>query len=459
MILQPLSGKAAQSIALATARINVWEGSVRSSKTIDSLLWWLRYVRRGPAGNLAMVGKTERTLKRNVVDPLIEMVGPGRCRYVGGAGEVFLLGRRVYLAGANDERAQEKIRGLTLAGAYVDEASIIPESFWSMLLTRLSIDGAQLGATTNPDNPNHWLLKDYLKRAATWLRGDGSVIILGDEPLTSGNAEAPQNTPHNIHGNILDLARFSFRLADNPTLSEAYKEALAAEFTGLWHRRFVLGEWVAAEGAIYDMFRVDGNDSHVVDALPTMTGWWMGVDYGTTNPFVALLIGEGVDGRLYVAREWRWDSRARRGQLTDAQYSQRLRTWWADGCDGLVDTDRDDPPAVERTFIDPSAASFITQVYSDDNWARAALADNTVLDGIRDVSTLLSSGRLRIHRSCAGLIDEMTGYVWDDKAQKQGEDKPVKVADHGPDALRYACRGLRFVWRPWIGATQQQEAA
>src|SRR6185312_15847332 len=96
-----------------------------------------------PAGNLLMTGKTERTLKRNILDPMTEMLGPARCRLVQGSGELWLLGRRVYLAGANDERAQERIRGLTLAGAYADEISTLPQSFWSMLMSRLSVDGAR----------------------------------------------------------------------------------------------------------------------------------------------------------------------------------------------------------------------------------------------------------------------------------------------------------------------------
>src|SRR5699024_6330502 len=127
-LLQPLQGKANQAIDLAEHRLNIWEGSVRSGKTVSSLIAWLLYVRQGPAGNLAMIGRTERTLKRNIIDPLVDWLGPERCRYVAGSGELWITGRRIYLAGANDERAAAKIQGLTLAGAYVDEVTVIPES-------------------------------------------------------------------------------------------------------------------------------------------------------------------------------------------------------------------------------------------------------------------------------------------------------------------------------------------
>lgn len=443
MTVQPLVGKQRQSVELATQRLNLWEGSVRSSKTVSSLIAWLRYVRTGPAGNLAMVGKTERTLKRNIIDPLTDMLGRSRCRHVQGEGELHLLGRRIYLAGANDERAQEKIRGLTLAGAYVDEVSVIPESFWSMLLTRLSVDGAKLFGTTNPDNPTHWLKRDVLDRASTWLTHDGKVLRPGGDDR-------------------LDLARFSFRLADNPHLSKAYIDALSAEFTGLWRKRFIEGLWVLAEGAIYDMFDVGGR--HVVTSLPEMVRWALAIDYGTTNPFVALLLGEGVDRHLYVAREWRWDSKAEQRQLTDGEYSTRLRAW-LDDLDPADNEPRPDRLAGARTpdhvFYDPSAASFGTQLHRD-GWAGVRAADNDVDDGIRDVANLLGRDLLRVHRSCGAghrakggsenlLIEETSGYVWDPKAAAKGVDQPLKVADHGPDAKRYGVRGTRRWWRHWLG--------
>lgn len=438
MNVEPLVGKARHSVQLADHRLNIFEGSVRSGKTITSLLAWLRFVRTGPAGNLLMIGKTERTLKRNIIDPLIEMLGTDRVRYVQGAGEVHIAGRRIYIAGANDEKAEGKIRGLTLAGAYVDEASTMPESMWSMLLTRLSVDGARLYATTNPDSPNHWLLKRYLARARTWLRRDGRL------------------EQHANDEGRLDLARFSFRLTDNPTLSADYIAALSAEFTGLWYKRFVEGLWVLAEGAIYDMFDPDPGAGQVVDELPDIIDWWVSIDYGTTNPFVATLIGQGVDDRLYVAREWRWDSSVERRQLTDLEYSQRLRTW----LDTLAEEGREAWAGCrtpDRILVDPSAASFIAQLHRD-GWSSVRGADNAVEDGLRDVSTLLAADRLKIHGSCDGGIDEMVGYVWDPAAQLRGEDKPLKQRDHFCDSLRYGVRGTRTVWRHWIGQRHLEAA-
>ena len=350
-----------------------------------------------------MVGKTERTLKRNIIDPLTEMLGPAPVPLVQGSGEVWLLGRRVYLAGANDERAQERIRGLTLAGAYVDEISTIPQSFWSMLLSRLSVEGARLFGTSNPDSPAHWLKAEFLDRASVWLGHDG-VTDYDDDGM--------------------DLARFWFRLADNPHLPAAYVASLKQEFVGLWRKRFIDGLWVAAEGAVYDMFDVE---RHVVDMVPVIRRWLAcSIDYGTVNPLHALLIGLGVDRRLYVVAEWRWDSRARLRQLTDAEYSAKLREWLASvrypGSQLYGVTP-------ERFIVDPSAASFIRQLHADHLPVMGA--DNAVLDGIRLTASLFGSGRLLISRSCKALIGELASYVWDDKARLCGEDKPLKLNDHG----------------------------
>jgi PBSX family phage terminase large subunit len=424
VILAPLVDKQRESVRLATARGNLWEGAVRSSKTICSILRWLQFVRTGPAGPLLMSGKTERTLKRNIIDPIVEMVGKQRCRYKAGAGEVELFGRTIYVAGANDERAAEKLKGLTLAGAYCDEVTTYPQSFFAMLLTRLSVEGAQWFGTTNPAGSNHWLMRDYLARASLHLTRGGEVLRTSTD-------------------DALDLHRFSFQLTDNPSLPAAYVRQVEAENVGLFYRRNVLGEWVLAEGAVYAMW---DQDRHVVDEVPAITRWLAcSLDYGTTNPFHAGVLGVGTDGRLYLTREWRWDSRREHRQLTDVEYSARLREWLTTvPVPGTTLTGI----TPEYTIVDPSAASFRVQLYRDGVTAR--LGDNAVLDGIRTVSSLLALDALRVHTSCVELAREMPGYSWDDKASERGEDAPLKVDDHGPDMLRYGVHTTRSLWRPLL---------
>lgn len=380
------SHKQLDVIANSTARINILDGSVRSGKTIASLVAWIMFVSEASPGELLVVGKTERTLKRNILDVLEQIVGFRYFKYNLGAGEATLFGRRIYLVGANDLRSEGKIRGLTLSGAYGDEIALWPESFFTMLLSRLSVPGARFIGTTNPDSPYHWLKTNYLDRASE-----------------------------------LGLRRWHFLLEDNPNLDPTYVEALKKEYVGLWYKRFILGLWVQAEGAVYDMW---DDAIHAVDEVPSQfTRYYVGVDYGTSNPTVFLLVGQHED-KLYVIDEYYWDSAEQGRQKTDAEYSYDLREF----IKGRY------PQAI---FIDPSATSFIAQLRRD-GVRMIRHANNSVLDGIRTVAAFLPQKRLFVYRKrCPNLLREFTAYVWDPQAQKRGEDRPLKQNDHALDALRY----------------------
>lgn len=414
-VTRVLSPAQIRSIVEAQARINVWEGSVRSGKTIGSLLRWLMFVANPPRdGELVMIGKTRETIARNLFAPLQNpnLFGPvaQHIRYTQGAPTAQILGRTIHIIGANDEKAEPKVRGMTVAGGYVDEATVLPRSFFDQLLARCSVPGAKVFATTNPDNPGHWFRKDYLLRAKE-----------------------------------TQLATWHFTIDDNPHLDPGYVAWLKSTYVGLWYRRFILGQWVQAEGAIYDMW---DEDRHIVDILPRIERWiGLGIDYGTVNPFAALLLGLGADGRLYFTNEWRYDSRRARRSLTDHEYSERVRGW-------LGSIPHPHAPAIvgvqpEWTVVDPSASSFVQQLYRDG--LTPTLADNSVLDGIRLMGSLFATDMLKVHRRCDGFIEEVPGYCWDEEhAEKYGEDKPIKDGDHSLDAGRYDVKTTEAIWRPQL---------
>lgn len=403
-----MSPKQIDYVVNSTAAINLSEGAIRSGKTISSLLRWLHYVanhERG--GQLVMVGKTRETVARNCFAPLQDPSIFGELsqhvHYTAGAPTARIMGKLVHVLGANDAAAESKIRGFTCGGSYTDELSLIPKPFWDQLVGRHSTDGALMFATTNPDNPQHWVKEELLE----------------DNP---------------------DVRSWNFVMDDNPVLSDAKKAFWRRQYTGLWFKRFILGQWVQAEGAIYDMW---DEEVHVVDELPLILRWiCVGIDYGTVNPFDALLLGLGVDGCLYLASEYRWDSRKERRQKTDSEYSTAVRAW----TDEYVPPGTEYPGVIpEKWVVDPSAASFIQQLWRDG--VTPTQGDNAVDDGLRLVANLLAKGQLKVHRSCKGWIKECPGYVWDAKAAEKGIDQPVKVADHALDAGRYALRTTEWLWR------------
>lgn len=419
-----LSPKQIRSIvgSLDTPQIALWSGAVSSGKTIASLLAFLFHVSTAPeTGLIVVVGRTLQTIERNLIDPLQSpmLFGPlaAQVHHTTGSTTAVILGRVVHLVGASDARAEGRIRGATVALAYVDEATLLPYSFWMMLLSRLRVAGARLLATTNPDGPAHWLRREFILRA-----------------------------------DDVGMRHWHFTLDDNPSLTADYVARLKSQYTGLWYRRFVEGEWCLAEGVVYDSW---DPETHVVSKLPRIEQWIsLGIDYGTTNPFHAVAVALGMDGRLYVTHEYRYDSKIGRRQLTDVEYSERLRDWLATAPIHGTELTGISP---RYTVVDPSAASFRIQLH--DHGIRTVLGDNEVLPGIRNVASLLATRRLLVHESCTALINEFPGYSWDPAKAERGEDAPVTVDDHGLDALRYAVHTTQQAWRTRLAKTGLETAA
>lgn len=397
-----LSPRQQSYILHSDAFMNVADGAVRSGKTYSALLRFYELCKTGPPGEFVVAAKTERTAKRNVVIPLQQMRPD--IRFVQGSGELYVGKRLCYVIGANDSKAEEKVRGMTAASSYSNEAPLYPEGFLKSLIDRHSVDGAQMLLDGNPDSPYHYLHREYL--------------------------EGGHDTSF--------LKRWRYRLADNPTLSRRYIEALiAAHPPGtLWHKRMILGLWVVAEGAIYEQWNdAPGHPaSHVVNALPGGTGAIervvVGVDYGTSNATVFVAIGK-IGRTWYAFDEYVHDGR-REGQRTDSDYALSMVHF----LERVKLATTLDPTSIE---VDPSAASFKTELRAS-GVRRVRDADNSVLDGIRTVSAALSTGQLKVLARCERLRSEFPSYAWNPKAQERGKDEPLKkdAEDHALDGLRYA---------------------
>jgi PBSX family phage terminase large subunit len=291
------------------------------------------------------------------------------------AKEGWLFGRHILLEGANDAQAESKIRGVTLQGAYVDEATKLPHDFWVMLLSRLRKPGAKLIATTNPDAPGHWLKSEYIDRS--------------DEL------------------NLLDL---TFTLDDNTTLPKEYVDNIKKEYTGVFYDRFILGLWVLSEGIIYPMYE----EAIAEPPEGKASAYCLSIDYGTQNAFAALMWGN-YDGVWYAVDEYYYSGRKKGIQKTDEEYAQDIDAFVKPYTDGRLET-----------IIDPSAASFITALQKRGGY-RVRHAINDVADGIRETATALKKGLIRISPKCENWKKESQGYVWDDCVEG---DKPIKENDH-----------------------------
>lgn len=395
-----------QKLALmrSTAPINIWYGSVRSSKTFAQIWDFIARmsISSGDGANI-VIGYSTNTVWRNIFQPILSRpefaaVAP-HLSYRRNAPEGTLFGKRFAVVGANNESSWLAIQGLTIENAWGDEAVGWPKSFWDMLVSRLSLSSSRLLVTCNPGTANH-----YLKE-----------LIDSDDP--------------EVHVE-------KFLLESNPTLSTRYIDRLKRMYSGLFYRRMILAEWVAAEGAVYQGWEpMKMLKKHTVSNVIAV-----GIDYGTNHPTAGYAIGVGASDCLEVCTEWSPNlERGGHRRMTDSQLADSLEAWLK-----LL------PSQPRYIYCDPAAASFREELKQ--RGIITYRADNAVLDGIRQIDSLLNAGELMIDPSCKQLQKEISNYRWDNKATEKGIDAPIKENDDHVDALRYAVRSSRHIWRKQLDA-------
>lgn len=366
--------------------MNIWCGAVSSGKTFTSIDVLERDIKHLPPGDAMIIGVNRGSIQRNILNTFYNNLGwsPPSSKN----NEDKLFGRNLYFVGANDEGAVKTIQGSSLVLAYVDEATRIPEPFWKMLESRMRIRGARIHATCNPDTPAHWLKKDYIDRA--------------------DNAD-------------LDIKFWNFTLDDNPSLDPAYVKRIKASYTGMWYKRYILGEWCAAHGIVYDQF----DHLNIFDKdYQNPNAYIMGIDYGTTNATAAVLcaVTPKMWPQIRIEDEYYYDSAKKGRSKTDEELVDDIKEFigWRN---------------ISAIYVDPSAASLKLALRRRD--LPVIDANNDVLLGIKIVSKFIAGKNLLIRKNCTTLLDHIQSYSWDSKAAERGEDKPLKVNDHIVDALRY----------------------
>ncbi len=373
------------------------DGSIRSGKTVSMSLSFVIWAMSTFSGqNFGMCGKTIGSFRRNVLMWLkIMLISRGYKVEDHRADNLIVVKRgdvynNFYIFGGKDERSQDLIQGVTLAGVFFDEVALMPESFVNQATGRCSVDGSKYWFNCNPDGPYHWFKTNWIDKAKE-----------------------------------KDLIYLHFTMDDNLSLSERVKERYKKLYSGVFFKRYILGLWVMAEGIIYDMF---SPERHVVDCEAIAAEYkakygrefWTGeryvsCDYGTQNATAFLLCERAANNKYYCRRLYYYSGRDKGIQKTDAEYSSDL-TAWLDGIE------------IRKVILDPAAASFKAQLEKDGY--KVKKAKNDVLDGIRFLASLLSTDSLFIDKSCVDLIKEFGAYTWDLKAAERGEDKPIKQFDH-----------------------------
>ncbi|MBE6957745.1 MAG: PBSX family phage terminase large subunit [Ruminococcaceae bacterium] len=366
----------------------VCDGAVRSGKTLAmGLSFFLWAMTCFDGMRFGVCGKTISSLRRNVLSEILpRLAGLGASwkeKRTENLVTVTFQGNtnQFYIFGGRDESSASLIQGITFAGVLLDEVALMPKSFVEQACARCSVAGSRLWFNCNPAGPNHWFYKDWILEAEK-----------------------------------RNCLRLHFLMEDNPSLTKAIRARYERLYSGVFHRRFVLGQWAQAEGRVYDFFGLE-----MVKPVPTgnFEKWYISCDYGTVNPTSMGLWGL-QKGVWYRVKEFYFDSRVKHRQMTDEEYA-----------DALAKLAGDRP--IDGVIVDPSAASFM-EVLRRRGW-RVQKAENEVLSGIRLTADYLKTGKIVICEGCNDILREMDAYVWD--LESEARDRVKKEHDHALDEMRY----------------------
>ena len=366
----------------------VCDGAVRSGKTMAmglSFFMWASACFQGQ--RFGICGKTIASVRRNVLAEVLPKLEGMGARWQERRSDNLLTVRflghenQFYVFGGRDESSASLIQGITFAGVLLDEAALMPRSFVEQACARCSVAGSRLWFNCNPAGPEHWFYK-------TWI----------------------------LEAEKRNCLRLSFTMEDNPSLTPAIRRRYKRLYTGVFYQRYILGQWVQAEGRVYDFF---GPEMVQLPPKEPLEEYCISCDYGTVNP-----ASMGLWGRRgtvwYRVAEFYFDSRRERRQMTDEEYADALQKLAGDR-------------KIRTVVVDPSAASFM-EVLRRRGW-RVRKAKNDVLEGIRMTADALKNGRIVICRGCDDCLREMEGYAWD---MRDGHREQVKKEnDHAMDDMRY----------------------
>ncbi len=375
------------------------DGAIRSGKTLSMSLSFVMWAMECfDMQNFGMAGKTIGAFRRNVLFWLKLMLRARGYKVKDFRSDNLVViskndkTNQFYIFGGKDEKSQDLIVGITLAGMLLDEVALMPESFVSQALGRCSVDGSKYWFNCNPQGPYHWFKREYIDKAK-----EKNLIYL------------------------------HFTMDDNLSLSERVKERYRRMFSGIFFKRYILGLWVLAEGIIYDMF---SQEKHIVPTIDRpYNRYYVSCDYGTQNPmtfglwgFVSAATGSHRSG-WYKVKEYHYDGRQRAVQKTDEEYYADLEEFV-----GQLN--------LQAVIIDPSAASFIATIRKKGRFT-IRKARNDVAEGIRNVGTALNTEKIFYNDCCIETFREYSSYTWDPKAADRGVEQPIKQNDHQMDGDRY----------------------
>lgn len=381
----------------ATRRWNVKTGATRSGKTYLDTNYIIPkriLALRGQPGLIVFLGNTRGTLQRNIIEPMQERFGPGRVSSIRSDNTATLFGERVYCLGADNRKHVDRIRGTSIKYCYGDEITTWAEDVFTMLKSRLDRPHSLFDGTCNPDGPQHWF-KRFLDSGA-------------------------------------DIFLQHYTLEDNPYLPPAFVAQLKREYAGtVYYNRYILGQWVRAEGAIYRAF-ADDPEAFLLGSPPPIAQAHIGVDFGggrSGHAFCCLGYTPGM-GKLVVLDEY-FQQAALDPERLSADFVAFVRR-----CQGKY--------LISAAYCDSAEQTLIAGLRAAAAKAKLPIAVQSALkkpinDRIRALCSLMAQGRFAILRGCPKTAEALQAAVWDERrstADVRLDDGSTNI--DSLDAMEYA---------------------
>lgn len=404
--------KAIMSIA-TTGYLSVWEGAVRSSKTVIALVAFAVYMRQSPETRFLISGRTIGTIEQNCIlneFGLLSLLRGAEYKHVGEKRAVVfhvadpngrIVQKTVIVQGASTIKDFMALRGQSYGGWFADEINMHDREFVVEALKRTaaSKDRRHLW-TLNPGGPKDWIYKDYLDRYE---------VMSDEQKATLGGYQWWHFTPQ-----------------DNPAMTESMIAALEMQYPkgSVFYQRYVLGLRAVAEGLVYPMF----TDACIARPPESVQARYASIDFGTVHPTAMGWYGrDKTTGVWYKVREW-VASPDESARMTTAEYMDIFER---------ITEELGGIPRMNLTIDYGGGGEALAREAERRRWMPVN-PDKAVLDGISMTARMLNTHRLFISPDCPKTIESLRIYRWDDKASERGETKPIKQDDDPADETRYA---------------------
>jgi PBSX family phage terminase large subunit len=297
-----------------------------------------------------------------------------------------------YIFGGRDERSQDLSQGVTLAGVYLDEVALMPQSFVNQATARCSVENSKMWFNCNPSHPSHWFKTEWIDKAE-----DKEILYL------------------------------HFLMDDNLSLSEKVKERYKKQYTGVFYDRYIRGIWAFAEGVIYRAFADDmaGEKRMLISTVPQISKITIGVDFGgssSAHTFVCTGTDRGYR-HLYALASERVECTDSNGMQIDID-PEKLGQLFCDFVERVIMM----YGVPDRVYCDSAEQTLILGLRATARkhglgWLRIENALKTSInDRIRTVHRLMAQGRFFVvDHGCESLIKALQEAVWNPRAVTEDE--------------------------------------